>query len=239
MAPLRALLVDVGGTLVDDATWLPPDRYAPLRLERLADALGERRPWFDAFVAQVFEDGAAPAYEQRTAEQVAAFLVSQGAEPSEEEIEAICRACSPPMSEVVELEAHAMEAMAAARGLGLRMAICSNTLWRGDEDSRRDWESLGFGGFFDAYVTSHSTRFEKPAPAIFERCLDALDVRPEETAMLGDRPERDVIGAAQLGMRSIWKRPPDFVGESDPKPDAELTCLLDLAPILESWIGEA
>lgn len=239
MTRLRALLVDVGGTLVDDSTWLPTDRYRQARLRRMADALGATEPWFEAFVDHAFESGAATPYEQRTAEAVASFLVDHGVAPSEDQVEAICRANAVPLRDAVQLEEHALEAMRHARQLGLRMAICSNTLWRGDEETRRDLVDFGFEGVFDAYVTSQDTGWEKPHPAIFERCLTALSVPADEAAMLGDRPERDVLGARRLGMRAIWKRPPGFDGPSDPAPEAELTCLRDLPPILERWLAEA
>ena len=237
MPPLRALLVDVGGTLVNDATWIPPDRYRELRLRRLAEALGSERPWFGELVDHAFEEGSAPTFEQRTAAAVADFLVERGVTPSADDVEAICRANAAPIRDLVELEEHAIEAMRAARAMGLRMAICSNTLWRDDVDSRRDWEELGFGDLFDAHVTSHSTGFGKPHPAMLQRCLDALDASAAEAAIVGDRPERDIAGARGVGMRAIWKRPFDYEGEPDPEPDAVITCLADLAPILRTWSG--
>ena len=235
MTALRALLVDVGGTLVDDATWLPKDRYDALRLRRLAEAMGGRRPWFDALVGNDFVESDATTYEQRTAEQVTDYLESQGAVATPAEVEAICRACAMPLHEVVELEEHAVASMRAAQALGLRLAICSNTLWRDDADSRRDWEAFGLGDVFDAHITSHSTGYAKPHAAIFERCLEALDVSPDEAAIVGDRPERDVAGARAVGMRAIWKRPLDFAGPPDPIPDEEISSLDELAAILERW----
>ena len=237
MSPLRALLVDVGGTLVNDATWIPPDRYRELRLRRMAEALGGERPWFAELVDHAFEWGSAPTFEQRIATAVTDFLTDRGLTPDEAEVEAICRANAAPIRELVELEEHALPSMHAARSLGLRMAICSNTLWRDDADSRRDWEVLGFGHLFDAHVTSHSTGYEKPHPAMFERCLAALGVSAAEAAIVGDRPERDVAGARAVGMRAIWKRPFDYEGEPDPEPDAVISCLSDLAPILRAWSG--
>jgi HAD superfamily hydrolase (TIGR01509 family) len=235
MQRLRALLIDVGGTLVNDATWIAWDKHRELRLRRLAEALGEERPWFAELVDLAFEEGAASSFEQRTAAAVTAFLVERGHTPSEAEVEAVCRANAVPMRELVELEEHALEAMRAARALGLRMAICSNTWWRDDVDSRRDWEELGFGDLFDAHVTSHSTGYEKPHPAMFERCLGALGATAAAATMVGDRPERDIAGARAVGMRAIWKRPFDFEGDPDPAPDATITCLADLPPILEAW----
>lgn len=244
MTRLRALLVDVGGTLVDDTSWPPPDRVCQLQLERLADAYGETRPWFAAFVEHAFAGGAAGTYEQRTAERVAEFLIAQAATPSEGEVERICRAACLPMAGNVRLEDHAFEALSGARRLGLRIGICSNTLWRGDEESRSDWAALGFGDLFDAHVTSRSTGYEKPHPAIFQRCLVELGVEADAAAMLGDRPERDVLGASRLGIRTIWKRPPGFADAPDPPdpsdpphpaPDATIDSLAELPALLEAW----
>jgi HAD superfamily hydrolase (TIGR01509 family) len=237
MPALRALLVDVGGTLVNDATWIAPDRYRELRLRRMAEALGDERPWFAELVDHAFEEGSAPTFEQRPAAMVTAFLAERGVTPDEAEVEAICRANAAPIRDLVEVEEHALQAMRAAHALGLRLAICSNTLWRDDADSRRDWEELGFGDLFDVHVTSHSTGFEKPHPAMFTRCLDAVGVRADEAAMVGDRPERDVAGARRVGMRAIWKRPFDFEGEPDPPPDATITCLNELVSIIKTWMG--
>ena len=42
-----------------------------------------------------------------------------------------------------------------------------------------------------------------PAPAIFETALRALGLPAEETAFVGDDGERDVAGAAKLGLQAI------------------------------------
>ena len=215
---LRGLLVDVGGTLVDDRTWIPADRYRAARLRRMADALGGTQPWFEAFVDHAFEGGAATPHEQRTAEAVAEFLVEQGLAPTEAEVEAICRANAVPLRDAVQLEAHALDSMRDARRMGLRMAICSNTLWRGDEDARQDLADLGFDGIFDAVVTSRSTGYEKPHAAIFERCLVELRVDPADAAIVGDRLDRDVAGARGVGMRASGSGRSGSPGPSSPGP---------------------
>src|ERR687895_151604 len=60
MPGLRGLLVDVGGTLVNDATWLAPDGYRELRLRRMAEALGGQRPGVAELVDHPFEGGRPP-----------------------------------------------------------------------------------------------------------------------------------------------------------------------------------
>ena len=42
----------------------------------------------------------------------------------------------------------------------------------------------------------------KPQPAIFQTALRALDSKPKETLMVGDRLETDILGANQLGIQT-------------------------------------
>jgi HAD superfamily hydrolase (TIGR01509 family) len=234
-ARLRALLVDVGGTLVDDATWIERSAYEALMVSRLGEAFGVRHPWFEHLASYRFVEAEPLTWEQRTLEVVAASLAEQGYRASPEELELICRACAAPLSQVVKLSDGAIEAIRAIHDAGVRMTICSNTLWRNDADSRRDWEELGFADYFDAYITSHDTGFAKPHPAMFQRALTALGVRPSEAAMIGDRPELDLAGARAAGLRSIWIRPPDFDGDPDPEPDAVVSRWSEVPPIVRAW----
>jgi HAD superfamily hydrolase (TIGR01509 family) len=235
--PLRGLLVDVGGTLVDDATWVERERYAALMIERLEEAFGTRHHWFEPLTLVDFPESDAPDWEQGTVAAVTAFLAEHGFAATPEQVERVCRACAVPMSRVVQLADGAREAVEAARELGLRLVICSNTLWRSDEDIRRDWEELGFAGLFDGYVSSHSTGFGKPHPAIFDRCLRMAGVGPDEAAIIGDNPSRDMVGARAVGMRSIWIRPPEHVGDPHPAPDATVERWAEVPSILRRWVG--
>jgi len=55
----------------------------------------------------------------------------------------------------------------------------------------------------DAKVGSRAHGRTKPHPSIFVAALEALDVSPEETAMVGDSYEDDIEGARALGIRAI------------------------------------
>jgi HAD superfamily hydrolase (TIGR01509 family) len=233
---LRALLVDVGGTLVRDETWLPEDRFNRLLVERLAAALGEKPPWAAELVAYPFSLEEPPGYEHRMVDEIASFLRDHGAEGSQEMAARICRACALPLSEVVEIEPDARAAMEAAHGLGLKLGVVTNTGWRDDDDVRRDWSDLGFGDLFDAYVSSKSVGVGKPHPRIFQVALERLGEDPEAAAMVGDQLGRDVAGGKAAGLRTIWKRPRGFEGEVDPAPDATITRLAALTTVLQQWI---
>ncbi len=55
----------------------------------------------------------------------------------------------------------------------------------------------------DAMVGSKAHGRIKPHPSIFLAALEALDVAPDETAMVGDSYEDDIEGARALGIRAI------------------------------------
>jgi HAD superfamily hydrolase (TIGR01549 family) len=55
----------------------------------------------------------------------------------------------------------------------------------------------------DAAVGSKAHGKTKPHPSIFVAALRALDVSPDEAAMVGDSYEDDIEGARSLGMRAI------------------------------------
>ncbi len=232
---LEALLIDVGGTLVDDTTWIERADYERRMVERLREAFGTDEPWFTTLASHPFVDSDAPEWEQRTAELVVAHLAEQGIEVGAEEVERICRAFAMPLRDVVDLADGAREAVEAIHAMGIPMVLCTNTLWRNDDDVRRDWEALGFGDLFDGYVSSHDTGFGKPHPAMLERCLEMVDTDASRAAIIGDRPERDIAGARAVGMRAIWMRPADFVGPADPAPDAEVRRWAEVPSIIEAW----
>ena len=45
---------------------------------------------------------------------------------------------------------------------------------------------------------------EKPDPRIFRAALACVDRAPEEVLHVGDDPERDIAGAARLGLSTCW-----------------------------------
>ena len=73
--------------------------------------------------------------------------------------------------------------------------------------------SIGMLELFDSWAISCDDGWLKPAPQIFLKALDELDVRPEEAVMVGDSLRADVAGAKALGMIAVWKRPPRAVPE--------------------------
>jgi HAD superfamily hydrolase (TIGR02253 family) len=65
---------------------------------------------------------------------------------------------------------------------------------------------LNFHHLFDAVVTFDDTGKRKPNPEPFRKVLEMLQIEPGEALMVGDWAERDVLGAAQVGMKTVFAR---------------------------------
>ena len=105
-----------------------------------------------------------------------------------------------------------------------------------DAPAREAWLRLSYLNFhhiFHAVVTFDDTRQRKPSPVPFRRALELLDVRPEEALMVGDWAERDMIGASNIGMKTVFARYGDTFGTVETHADYEINDVKDLIPILE------
>jgi len=85
--------------------------------------------------------------------------------------------------------------------------------------------ALGLTGAFDTVVISDELgrRFRKPHPAPFQAALDALGVAAGDALHVGDRPDKDVAGPHQLGMRAVRVRTGEYAGRPDGTPPAEFS----------------
>ena len=71
---------------------------------------------------------------------------------------------------------------------------------------------LNLHHIFDVVVTFDDTGERKPNPGPFKKALDRLRVSAAEALMVGDWAERDVVGAAQVGMKTIFAKYGDTFG---------------------------
>jgi len=80
---------------------------------------------------------------------------------------------------------------------------------------------------------------DKPDTRYFELLMNDLDARPEETAMVGDRIDCDMVPARMLGIKAVLYRVGRHAGQqprsSDEVPDAEIQSMNELPEVLQSW----
>ena len=128
---------------------------------------------------------------------------------------------------------------AGLRERGIRIGVLSNTLWPRSEHERiftRD-DVLAL---IDGAVYSSEIAWTKPHPEAFRAALAAVGVEdPASAVFVGDRPYDDIHGAKSIGMRAVLVPHSDIPAEQrghiEGEPDAVITRLADLLPIIDGW----
>lgn len=95
----------------------------------------------------------------------------------------------------------ALELLVRLRGRGCKLAMITNGF---AETHREKIELLALEEAFDEILIADEVGFIKPDPRIFRLAAERLGVPPEACAMVGDRFERDIAGAAAVGMYTVW-----------------------------------
>lgn len=102
-----------------------------------------------------------------------------------------------------------------------------------------DYDLLKFFPDANLRISAADVGYLKPHPVIFETALTRVAARPEEVVFVGDNPVADVSGAQQAGIRAVLRttnRNHTHVSDLI-KPDAAITSLAELPPLLDQWFG--
>ena len=96
---------------------------------------------------------------------------------------------------------------------------------------------LSLHHMFDAVVTFDDTRERKPSPVPFKKVLERLGVQAKEALMVGDWAERDVVGAAQVGMKTVFARYGDTFGTQVSNADYDVDDIAQVVDIVKKENG--
>ena len=114
--------------------------------------------------------------------------------------------------------------------MGIKLAVVS------DAPSREAWMRLYYLNLhhvFEPVLTYDDTGVRKPSEKPFKMALDVLNVEPEEALMIGDWPDRDVVGAKQIGMKTIFARYGDTFGTIDSGADWDVNDIYEVVGIIK------
>ena len=64
--------------------------------------------------------------------------------------------------------------------------------------------AVGLVHYFNPIIVSGDYGYRKPDPRLFQKALDALQVRPEQALFIGNDLFHDIFGAQQVGMKAIF-----------------------------------
>ena len=113
--------------------------------------------------------------------------------------------------------------------LGVKLAVVS------DAPSREAWMRiyyLNLHHFFDAVITFDDSGERKPSSVPFEMALKKLNLEPKSSLMIGDWPERDVVGAKKIGMRTAFAAYGDTFGTKNSGADWDINDISQLTSII-------
>ena len=113
--------------------------------------------------------------------------------------------------------------------MSVKLAVVS------DAPSREAWMRiyyLNLHHHFDVVLTFDDTNARTPSPIPFEMALSQLNINHEEALMVGDWPERDVVGANKLGIRTIFARYGDSFGTVDSGADWDINDVYEIVGIV-------
>ena len=119
--------------------------------------------------------------------------------------------------------------------MGVQLAVVS------DAPSREAWMRLYYLNLhhvFDPVLTYDDSGAHKPSPKPFEMALDILNVNSDEALMIGDWPDRDVVGASQIGMKTIFARYGDTFGTVDSGADWDVNDIYEVVNIVKDLNNE-
>lgn len=98
---------------------------------------------------------------------------------------------------------HVTSTLTSLAKQGLKLAILT------DAPPKQAWLRLCYlnlHNLFDVVVTSEESGELKPSPQPFLLALQKLEVAPDEALMVGDWPDRDIVGAKGVGLHTVYAR---------------------------------
>ncbi len=129
----------------------------------------------------------------------------------------------------------AVELLKALRKAGKRLGMVTNGL---SETHREKIEMLTLSELFDGIFLADETGMVKPDPQLFIHACRALEGSPERSVMVGDRYDRDIGGAREAGLYTIWLnvRNEELPPGAAP-PDATVSSIAEVRRILLQPLG--
>lgn len=94
----------------------------------------------------------------------------------------------------------AQSTLVALRDKGYKLGIIANQKL-GTAERLEYW---GLRQYLNVIATSAEIGYAKPDKEIFEKAFDLAECTAEESVMVGDRLDNDIITAKAIGMKTVW-----------------------------------
>lgn len=231
--PLRAILFDLGQTLLD---YGPQSRWPEFRIRRMVELyplacelwgeLGMEAAEFGQVVGAglqtdqfraIEHSGLSLPFARRMREALAAI----GVEPEDGALHRLVEAFNEPIRSWPQAYPDTKPSLHRLRALGVKLAVITNAPW--DTPGRMlysDLEGSRLAHLFETFVASGDVPWRKPNPEFMWAAARSLACPPERCLVVGDNLMADIGGARAAGMRSVWmNRSGGVAPRGSPAPD--------------------
>ena len=230
MHPVKAIIFDVGNTLVEGG--MPWYEYYRLALQRTGHPMQFRRmvEAYEGAIRRMTSDRVAVGNGRQGQIVGLNSYLAEGFGLSLRQLELALDEVLFDHPEVRHMvRAHsAAEVLGELRLRGYRLGVISN--W--SADLPRTLSLIGLKDFFGGVFASEALGYSKPHAAAFLIPLERMDLTPGQAVYVGDLYDVDVIGARGVGMQAVLVDPLDLALHADVTTVASLRELLEVFPAL-------
>jgi FMN phosphatase YigB (HAD superfamily) len=235
--PLKAALVDVGGTLWPN-TWVPTDAERATRLAAVASVLpgadeADLAAAIEALTSQI-EGDTGTQLRRAAVDLIRESLGDHGWPCDPDTVRAFRQGLCAKLGAVITPFDGAADLLAGIKELGLGCVILSNTTFRDAEIYGRDFSTLGWDRWLDGCVTSVDAGWAKPDRRIFKIALERAGTPAESCVMIGDSEIADIRPALELGLRTIRVAIEETM--TDSSAHATATSPTEALGVIRSWL---
>jgi putative hydrolase of the HAD superfamily len=227
-SPLRALLIDVGGPLIDES--VDYDHTLQLIRRALASELGR-----DVGESEIesARDEAIHAWAPSFTKAVLWHFLQPNKELTQaiylQAVDQICR-----YPEEIVLTDGVTEVLPLLAGKYV-LALAGNQ----PSEVKERLQKAGVLKYFTSKLVSWDIGFHKPYTRFFIAVCERIDVPPESCCMIGDRLDNDIYPANVMGMRTIWiQAGPHAIQHPripEDVPDATVASISEIPGVLDEW----
>lgn len=128
----------------------------------------------------------------------------------------------------------ALDLLRELKAAGMKLGLVTNGM---SETHREKIALLQIAEYFDAIFLADEVGMVKPDPLLFAHACTKLRTSPSESAMVGDRYERDIAGALDAGLFTVWVNVRNERLSKDARPPH--VTVSSIAEVESHLIGEA
>jgi|SRR5271157_90757 len=242
ISSIRVVVFDLGGTLIyDKDPWPKIFHRADLALLEALQNAGlhiEPSTFFHGhrgLLSLYYDRRGDDIEEETTAVLLKQLLEEQGnVNISNQVIAATLRAMYAVTQSNWFPEEDAIPTLQTLKERDFQLGLISNAA--DDENTQSLIDKGGFRPYLEYTISSAAFRKRKPHPAIFQAALDYFQIQANQAVMVGDLMETDILGAHQIGMKSIriTRRAIKTATRVHVRPDATVSALSEIPPLLSA-----